>query len=279
VTRDRNNVIPFTMALLLHVIVFGSLIVVIDFRDRTVPVVPLAMTATLVTDNAVVIPPKVEQPPPPEPDTSEQDRVRAEEQKRVEDARVEQERLNRIRQAEEDAEERRRQAEAEQQRQEEAEKRRLEQEEQRRREEEARKEREREDAERRRQEEIERQRQENERLRAEAEAARQAELDAEANRLQAMQADAKAAYVFAIQQRIQSRWVKPPTATDGLECIVNIRQLPGGEVVSVSIGRCNGDATVRRSIENAVHKASPLPMPSDPSVFDRNIQLEFRPRD
>ncbi len=266
-TLDQRNVIPVTMALLLHVAVFGSLVLAFDFRDRAMPAVPLALTATLVTDNAVVIPPKVEeQPPPPEPqpDTSEQDRIRAEEQKRLEDARIEQERLDRIRKAEEEAEaERQRQVLAEKQRQEE----------------EARKEAERLEAERQRQEEIDRQRRENERLRAEAEAARQAELDAESNRLQAMQADAKAAYVYAIQQRIQSRWVAPPTATAGIECIVNIRQLPGGEVVSVSIGRCNGDAAVRRSIETAVYRASPLPNPPDPSVFDRNIVLEFRPRD
>ncbi len=266
-TNGERNVIPVTMALLLHVAVFGSLVFAFDFRDRAMPAIPLALTATLVTDNAVVIPPRVEeQPPPPEPepDTSEQDRIRAEEQKRIEDARIEQERLDRIRKAEEEAEaERQRQALAEKQRQEE----------------EARKEAERLEAERRRQEEIERQRRENERLRAEAEAARQAELDAESNRLEAMQANAKAAYVFAIRQRIQSRWVAPPTATEGIECIVNIRQLPGGEVVSVSIGRCNGDAAVRRSIENAVYQSSPLPNPPDPSVFDRNIVLEFRPRD
>ena len=145
--------------------------------------------------------------------------------------------------------------------------------------EEAEKERKRLEAERVRLAKIERQRQENERLKAAAEAARQAELDAESNRLEAMQADAKSAYAFAIRQRIQSRWVAPPTAVAGIECIVNIRQLPGGEVVSVSIGSCNGDAAVRRSIETAVRQASPLPTPSDPSVFDRNIQLEFRPRD
>ena len=125
--------------------------------------------------------------------------------------------------------------------------------------------------------EIERQRQENERLRAESEAARQAELDAESDRLVAMQADARAAYAYAIRQRIMNRWVQPPTATAGIECIVNIRQLPGGEVVSVSIGRCNGDAAVQRSIEAAVQRASPLPSPEDPSVFSRDIQLEFRP--
>ena len=30
-----------------------------------------------------------------------------------------------------------------------------------------------------------------------------------------MQANAKAAYMYAIQQRISQRWVKPPTATAG----------------------------------------------------------------
>ena len=278
-TRDSHNVVPFTMALLLHVIVFGSLIFVIDFRDRATPAVPLALTATLVTDNAIVVPPKVEEPPPPQPDNSEQERLRAEEEKRLEDARVERERLNRIKQAEEEAAaERRKQEEAERRRQEE-EAERIRKAEEARVAEEARKERERQEAERKRQAEIERQRAENERLRAEAEAARQAELEAESNRLEAMQANARAAYVFAIQQRIQSRWVRPPTATDGLECIVDIRQAPGGEVLSVSIGRCNGDDTVRRSIENAVKIASPLPLPADPSVFERSIQLEFRPRD
>jgi len=269
VVRDTHNVIPVTLALLLHVLLFGSLIVVLDFGDRARPAVPLAIKGTLVTDNAIVIPPKVEEAPPPRPDTSEQDRRRAEELKRQEDARIEQERLNRIKQQEQ--ERKRAEAEAERKRQADAERRRVE--------EEAEKERKRVEAERAREAEIERQRLENERLRAEAEAARQAEIDAESNRLDAMTATAEAAYIFAIQQKIVRNWVRPPTATAGIECIVNVRQLPGGEVVNVSLGSCNGDEAVRRSIEAAVYKASPLPAPADPSVFDRNLRLEFRPTD
>ena len=260
------------MALLLHVLLFGSLFVVLDFGNRDRPVVPLAITGTLVTDNAVVIPPKVEEKVeevvvPPEPDTSEQDRLQAEEAKRQEDARIERDRLNRIKQQEE--EKKLAEAKAEQQRIAEAE--------ERRKAEEAEKERKLVEAERAREAEIERQRQENERLRAEAAMARQAELDAESSRLEAMQADAKAAYAYAIRQRVMNRWVQPPTATSGIECIVNIKQLAGGEVVNVSIGRCNGDEAVRRSIEAAVRGASPLPSPADPSVFTRDIQLVFRP--
>ena len=100
----------------------------------------------------------------------------------------------------------------------------------RRKAEEADKERKRLDAERAREAEVERQRLENERLRAEAAAARQAELDAESRRLDAIQANAQSAYIFAIQQKIARNWVRPPTAGAGLECIVNVRQLPGGEV-------------------------------------------------
>ena len=270
--RDSHNVIPFTLALLLHVLLFGSLIFALDFGDRPQIAMPLAITATLVSEDEVVEQPKVveklpppkveEELPPPEPDTSEQDRREAEERKRREDALVEKERLNRI--AKEEVE-RKRKAD------EEAEK--------RRKADEAEKERKRVEVERERQAEIERQRLENERVRQEVAAARQAELDAESNRLDAMQANAETAYMFAIQQRISRSWVRPPTATAGTECVVKIRQLPGGEVASVNVSTCNRGEEVRRSIEAAVQRASPLPAPKDPSVFDRDIRLTFRPDD
>lgn len=255
------------MALLLHVIVFGSMIVAFDFRARTPPDMPLVLTARIVTDTPPVAPPVVEErpePPAPEPDTSEQDRIRAEEQKRLEEARVERERLSRIEKAKQEAEaERQRKAD---------EARRL-------REEEARKEAARLEAERQRQAEIERQRQENERLRAEAEAARRAEIDAESSRLEAMQADARQRYMFRIKQRIMSRWAVPASATPGVECVANIIQAPGGEVISFRLGRCNGDDAVRRSIEAAIKNASPLPMPDDPRVFEREVRITFRPEE
>ena len=267
--RDSHNVIPFTLALLLHVLLFGSLIFALDLRDRPQIAMPLAITATLVSEDAVIeqpmvveeLPPPIveEELPPPEPDTSEQDRREAEERKRREDAVVEKERLNRI--AKEEVE-RKRKAEEEAER--------------RRKADEAEKERKRVEVERERQAEIERKRLENERVR---QAARQAEIDAESNRLDAMQANAETAYMFAIQQRISRSWVRPPTATAGTECVVNIRQLPGGEVVSANVSTCNRGEEVRRSIEAAVHRASPLPAPKDPSVFDRDIRLTFRPED
>jgi colicin import membrane protein len=266
VTKKNYNIAPVTFAVILHVLLFGSLVVVIDFGGAPDIAMPLAINATLVTENAVVIPPKVEDPPKvvepppkPEPDTREQERLAAEQQKRESDARVERERLQKIE---------RDKAEAERQRVADAEK--------RRKEAEVEEERRRVVADEKRLADIESQRIENERLRKEAEdSARQAELNEETQRVEAMAASAKAAYIFAIQQKITRNWVQPPTAEEGLKCVVKVQQLPGGEVINVSFGSCNGDATIRRSIDAAVFKASPLPAPRDPSVFDRNLELNF----
>ena len=53
----------------------------------------------------------------------------------------------------------------------------------------------------------------------------------------------------------------------------------GGEVVDVKVGRCNGDEAVRRSLEAAAYRASPLPQPPDPALFDRNLVVTFRPQE
>ena len=92
-----------------------------------------------------------------------------------------------------------------------------------------------------------------------------------------MNSGALARYLYAIQQGIQRNWVRPQSARAGLECVVTVRQLPGGEVVGVTIGQCNGDAAVQRSIEAAVFKASPLPEPENPALFDRNLRITFKP--
>lgn len=267
--RDKYNIIPFFLAGIFHVLIFGGLVIALDFSSPAYPAVPLAISATLVTQDEIPRPQPVEEPAPvpepepePEPDTSEQDRIREEELKRQADLREEQRRI----QLEEEADRKRReQEEAERKRQREQETERL-----------------RAEAERKRLEDLERQRLENQRLRQEAEEAemqrrRQAELDAEEMRLASLTADDKSRWAFAIQQQITRNFIRPASAPENLECIVNVKQLPGGRVVSVDIGRCNGDSAVRRAIEAAVNKASPLPSPENPSVFERDLTLIFRP--
>jgi colicin import membrane protein len=80
-----------------------------------------------------------------------------------------------------------------------------------------------------------------------------------------------------IAAKINRAWLRPPTARPGIECMLYVTQVPGGEVTQVRIGECNGDQAVRQSIEAAVYRASPLPPPPDPSLFDRNLKINFKP--
>ena len=84
-------------------------------------------------------------------------------------------------------------------------------------------------------------------------------------------------YIARIRNRIQTAWIKPPSAGVGLDCQVELTQVPGGEVTSAHVTQCNGDAAVRQSIENAVYRASPLPEPPDPALFDKHIVIRFKP--
>lgn len=84
-------------------------------------------------------------------------------------------------------------------------------------------------------------------------------------------------YITDITNKVQRNWLRSPGAT-GTRCTVLVKQIPGGEVVDVRVTACSGDATFQRSVESAVYKASPLPSPPDPDVFDREIEFNFEPR-
>jgi len=54
--------------------------------------------------------------------------------------------------------------------------------------------------------------------------------------------------------------------------------VPGGEVTGVQVDSCTGgDAALRQSVQDAVYRASPLPSPPNPALFDRNLILTFKP--
>ncbi len=113
--------------------------------------------------------------------------------------------------------------------------------------------------------------------RKEREAQLLAQLAAEEERQSAVEGGLLDQYREVIRQKIVRSWNKPLSAVPGINCEVTVRQIPGGEVVDVQVNRCNGDAAVVRSIENAVYKASPLPAPPIPSLFERVIIFVFKP--
>jgi colicin import membrane protein len=112
-------------------------------------------------------------------------------------------------------------------------------------------------------------------------ARRQAELlaamEAEEALASAASSGELARYLALIQQKVERNWVPPASVQPGLECEVAVQQLPNGDVVDARTVRCNGDAAVQRSIENAVRRSSPLPLPDNRALFERNLRFIFKP--
>lgn len=212
---------------------------------------------------------------------AEQQRQAQEEQQRLQEQQLQQQRLEQQRQAEQ---EKVRQQQAQQRQQAEA--------------------RERQEAERKRQAELERQKKaeaerqrvaeierkqkeeaerrkaaEDARIQARREADLQRQLAEEEGINQAVAGGELDAYINLIVQRIERNWNRPPSARPGLDCRIKVVQAPGGTVLSAQVTECNGDAAVKQSIEAAVRRASPLPPPSNPRLFERNLLLVFKPRD
>ena len=105
-------------------------------------------------------------------------------------------------------------------------------------------------------------------LRHEEQAAREASDVSEIDRYQA-----------AIRARIQQSFTILP-GLDGLSCILRITLIPGGDVLKVEVSRSSGNTTFDRQAETAVRKAAPLPVPSEPRLFNkmRTITFVFEPQ-
>ena len=68
---------------------------------------------------------------------------------------------------------------------------------------------------------------------------------------------------------------------NGIACVLQVRLVPGGEVIDVSIADSSGNDIFDRRAVNATQKASPLPVPDDVAIFERlglrDINLTFKP--
>jgi TolA protein len=89
----------------------------------------------------------------------------------------------------------------------------------------------------------------------------------------------QARVVSQIRKKIERNWVRPAGWTRGMECMVRVHLAPTGEVLQVEVARSSGSPAFDRSVENAVHKASPLPLPKDKRLIEdfRDLELRFRP--
>jgi TonB family protein len=89
-------------------------------------------------------------------------------------------------------------------------------------------------------------------------------------------------YSALIRDRVEQSWLRPPSVRPGMEAILQVKLLPGGEVRDVEIIQSSGDQAFDYSALKAIREARILPVPEDNGLFNRYfrvIQFPFRPED
>lgn len=90
---------------------------------------------------------------------------------------------------------------------------------------------------------------------------------------------ALADYINRIRVKVRGNIILPPGVSGNPEAIFLVNQGPGGEVLQVRLKRSSGNPALDSAIEKAIYKSSPLPKPDKPELFDRDLELTFRPLD
>lgn len=111
---------------------------------------------------------------------------------------------------------------------------------------------------------------------AQAAAARELQQIDDARRKAAAES-AMAAYIAKISETIRRNLTLPPGVKGNPEAVVDVTQLPSGEVLSVRLTKSSGHSALDRAIERAITKSSPLPKPDSPGLFQRQLVLSFKP--
>ena len=288
--RARGKWTALMLALLVNLLFIAVLVFSVSWQNRK----PEAVSAELYAPPPVntprpqpkvepVQPPKIEPPPEPKPvpkpptpivekpDTREADialkakrDAERKAQEQAERERVEQERERR--EAEAKKAEEKRQADARQRQQQQLETMRAQ-------------------AQRETQLRAEAQRETQLRAQAERESQLRAQADAEA-RGRAAQAAAGAArnksqldWIDKIRSRIRGNINLPPDIVGNPEAIFDVVQLPTGEIIDVKLRKSSGVRAYDDAVQRGILKSSPLPKPVPADLFQRNLELRFRPLD
>jgi len=119
-----------------------------------------------------------------------------------------------------------------------------------------------------------------EKVKAEPEPATQAKVEALKAKAATQGSEAEQAKL-AIKQKVNQNWMRPSSTTAGSRCTIRVRLMSDGTVIDAEVISSSGDEDFDRSAENAVNKASPLPVPKDKELFARefrSFQFLFNPK-
>lgn len=89
----------------------------------------------------------------------------------------------------------------------------------------------------------------------------------------------RADYVAKIRGKIKGNIVLPRSIQGNPEAVFKVTQLPSGEIIDVKLGKSSGNRLLDDAIERAIKKSDPLPLPDQPGLFERVLELKYKPFD
>lgn len=90
---------------------------------------------------------------------------------------------------------------------------------------------------------------------------------------------AQALWTDKIRAKIRGNIILPQDIPGNPEAVFDVTLLPTGEVLTVRKAKSSGHAGYDDAVERAIMKSSPLPLPDDRSIFQRQLHLTFHPQD
>ena len=96
---------------------------------------------------------------------------------------------------------------------------------------------------------------------------------------QAQRKTGEAGYADRIRGKIRGNIVLPPDLRGNPMAVFDVVQLPSGEVISARLTKSSGHPGYDAAVERAILKSSPLPKADDPSLFQRDLKLNFCPQE
>lgn len=100
---------------------------------------------------------------------------------------------------------------------------------------------------------------------------------AEAEQRAAANKRGAADYANKIRLKVRSNIAALPSIQGNPEAVFEVSQLPTREILSVRLKRSSGNTVLDEAIERAIRKSSPLPAPDDPSLFQRDLVIRYKP--
>ena len=85
------------------------------------------------------------------------------------------------------------------------------------------------------------------------------------------------AYKNKIMVKIRGNTVLPPGVQGNPEAVFKVTQLPSGEIIDIKLSKSSGNKALDDAIERAIKKSDPLPLPDQPSLFERVLELKYKP--